>query len=258
MTELTLGFLLLSFFAGVLTILAPCVLPLLPLIVTGADESKSLRRPLAIILSLGASIIIFTLLFKASVALIGVPVRYLHWFSGGILAVFGLLILMPQTWDKLVAKLKLKAQSQQLLGTGLQRQGLSGHLIVGFSLGPIFFSCSPTYAAILAVTLPASPGLALVYLLVYVAGLMAVMLLLAWGGQLVASKLGFLANPRGWFKRAVGVLLVLTGVIIMTGFHKEIEAWLVRTGIYDPLVELELDLSPDVAPADPESRGSFN
>ena len=253
MAELTLGYLLISFFAGVLTILAPCVLPLLPLIISGAGESKSLRRPLAIILSLGASIIIFTLLLQASLTLIGVPVRYWHWLSGGTLLIFGLLTLMPQTWDKLVAKLKFKSGSQQLLGTGLQRQGLVGHMIVGFSLGPIFFSCSPTYAAILAVVLPASPSLGLVYLLVYVAGLIGVMLLLAWGGQFVAQKLGFLANPKGWFKRSVGVLLVVTGLIVMTGFHKDIEAWLIRSGVYDPVINLELELNPEGVPITPES-----
>ena len=253
MAELTIGYLLISFFAGVLTILAPCVLPLLPLIISGVDDRRSFRRPLAIILSLGASIIIFTLLLQASVALIGVPVRYWYWFSGGILLVFGLLTLMPDTWDKLVAKLKFKSQSQQLLGSGLQREGLAGYLIVGFSLGPIFFSCSPTYAAILAVVLPASATLGLVYLTVYVIGLMGVMLLVAWGGQVVAGKLGFLTNPRGWFKRLVGVLLVLTGLVIITGFHKDIEAWLVQSGVYNPVMDLEIKLNPEGIPIEVES-----
>lgn len=253
MAELTLGYLLISFFAGVLTILAPCVLPLLPLIISGVGEERSLKRPLAIILSLGASIVIFTLLLQASLALIGVPVRYWYWFSGGILLIFGLLTLMPETWDKLVAKLKFKSGSQQLLGTGLQRRGLAGYMIVGFSLGPIFFSCSPTYAAILAVVLPASASLGLVYLLVYVAGLIGVMLLLAWGGQFVAKKLGFLANPRGWFKRSVGVLLVITGLLIITGFYKDIEAWLIRSGLYDPVINLELELNPEGVPITVES-----
>ena len=250
MDELSLGFILLSFFAGMLTILSPCVLPLLPLIISGVDEERSLARPLAIILSLGASIIVFTLLLKASTDLIGIPDTVWQWFSGGVLLVFGLLTLMPTVWAQLVSKLRLEHQAQKLLGSGLTRRGWGGHLIVGFSLGPIFFSCSPTYAGIIAVALPASPVVGLIYLLIYVVGLMLVLLAIGLGGQWLAGRLGFLSNPQGRFKRLIGVLLVLTGLAIVTGFYKDIEAWVLSSGVYDPLIDLELDLAPDRTPVD--------
>ena len=62
--------------AGVLTTLAPCVLPLLPVIVGGSlDESskRARRRAYVITASLGASVVVFTLALKASTALIGIP-----------------------------------------------------------------------------------------------------------------------------------------------------------------------------------------
>lgn len=262
MTDLTLGYLVVSLLAGMLTVLQPCVLPLLPLIVGGIDDRRSLARPLAIILSLGASIIIFTLLLKASTALLGVPDAFWRWFSGGILLVFGLSIMLPAVWVWLIAKLRFKSQAQQLLGSGLTRGGWGGYSVVGFALGPIFFSCSPTYAAIVAVALPASPGVGLVYLLVYVLGLIGVLFLISLGGQVIAGKLGFLSNPKGWFMRSIGILMIVTGLAILpsvsiggfrlTGFYRDIEVWLIERGVYDPVINLEQNLGPG-EPARPES-----
>jgi len=56
-----------SFLAGIMTILAPCVLPLLPVILgASASESEDKYRPYIIILSLIFSIVIFSLLLKFS------------------------------------------------------------------------------------------------------------------------------------------------------------------------------------------------
>jgi cytochrome c biogenesis protein CcdA len=68
-----LGLLPISFIAGILTILAPCVLPLLPIIIGGSLEEKSIRRPIIITLSLAASIVVFTLILKVSTAFIDIP-----------------------------------------------------------------------------------------------------------------------------------------------------------------------------------------
>ena len=71
-----------SFAAGVLTVLAPCVLPLLPVIVGGtaartagesAGSDRTWLRPLVIAASLAVSVVAFTLLLKASSALLGIP-----------------------------------------------------------------------------------------------------------------------------------------------------------------------------------------
>ena len=65
--------LILSFFAGILTVFAPCILPLLPLIIGGSitGDEKQKYRPYIIIGSLVVSLIGFTLLLKASTLLIG-------------------------------------------------------------------------------------------------------------------------------------------------------------------------------------------
>ena len=85
--------------AGVLTVLAPCVLPLLPVIVGGSVAQQpattgggvavatrtQIRAPLVITASLGTSIVVFTLLLKATTALIGIPPSVWEWVSGLVL-----------------------------------------------------------------------------------------------------------------------------------------------------------------------------
>lgn len=64
----------LSLLAGALTVLAPCVLPLLPVVIAGtAEDSRNKFAPLVIIGSLGLSIILFTLALKVSTVFIAVP-----------------------------------------------------------------------------------------------------------------------------------------------------------------------------------------
>lgn len=62
-----------SFLAGVLTILAPCVLPVLPVILAGSLGEKGRWYPHIIIFSLALSVVIFTVLLKVSTLFIDIP-----------------------------------------------------------------------------------------------------------------------------------------------------------------------------------------
>ena len=243
MVEFSLAFLLTSAVAGLLTVLAPCILPLLPVVIGGSADSKRLARPLRIILALGLSIFVFSLLLKASTLLIDIPDSFWRWLSGGILLAFGLLSLLPNLWQRLSGSLKLDNSAHKLLAKGLKGRGAASDFLIGAALGPVFSSCSPTYAAIVATVLPASYLTGLIYLIAYIIGLAIPLLLIAFFGQKLASKLGVLSDPGGWFKRALAILFIVLGLLIITGVDKKIETYLVERGIYDGIVELELNLS---------------
>src|SRR3989344_3925726 len=120
-------FLLLSFLAGVLSVFAACVLPLLPVIVGGSLMTGGSRRRMYIIVgSLALSIIAFTLLLKASTALIGVPESFWSYLSGGIIFVLGVLILFPKLWVKVPGVNLLNRSSNKLLAVGYQEGGFWG------------------------------------------------------------------------------------------------------------------------------------
>jgi thiol-disulfide isomerase/thioredoxin len=94
---------------------------------------------------------------------------------------------------------------------------------VGAALGPVFSSCSPTYFLIIATVLPRSIQAGLIYLLVYTFGLCATLLLVAIAGQKLLSRFEAASDPNGWFKRGIGVLFLVVGVVIATGLQAKFE-----------------------------------
>jgi cytochrome c biogenesis protein CcdA len=226
-------FLAIAFIAGVLTVLAPCILPLLPVVIGSSASGRSKATPYIVVASLGASIILFTFLLKASTAFISIPQSFWTYLSGGILVFFGITLLSPKVWESLPGLSKLTVRSNKLLGSGHQKKSVWGDIIIGAALGPVFSTCSPTYFVILASVLPASFFLGTIYLLAYVAGLSLVLLLIAILGERFASSLTGLSDPNGKFKKGLGVLFLALGVMIMIGLDKKLEAKILDSGYFD-------------------------
>ena len=246
--------LIISFIAGVLTVLAPCILPLLPVIIGSSVGARSKATPYIVIGSLALSILLFTYLLKVSTAFIGIPLHIWSYISGGILAVFGLVLLFPQIWEAMPFVSKTNLEANKLMGAGHQKKSFWGDVLIGASLGPIFSSCSPTYFVILGAVLPASFLLGTTYLLAYIAGLVLVLILIALLGQRLTSKLEFAADSRSWFKRGLGALFIVVGITIMFGVDKKIQTWVLNTNYFNitkfeqkilDKVEIEENLTTD-------------
>ena len=133
----------------------------------------------------------------------------------------------------------LSLGSNKLLGKAARQHGWLGAVCVGVALGPVFSSCSPTYALIVASVLPASFGQGMLYLIAYAVGLSAVLLAIALLGQQLVRKLGWASNPHGWFKRTLAVIFILVGLAVIFGFDKQIQAYVVQQGLYDPISNFE-------------------
>lgn len=238
--------LLVSFIAGVLTVLAPCILPLLPVIIGSSVGARSKATPFIVIGSLALSILLFTYLLKASTAFIAIPQYVWGYISGGILVAFGLMFLFPQIWESFKFTQKTSASANKLVGAGYQKKSVWGDVMIGAALGPVFSSCSPTYFVILATVLPASFLLGTVYLLAYIAGLVLVLALIAILGQRLTSKLQFAADSRSWLKRGIGALFLIVGLFIVTGFDKKVETWVLERGYIDGVLNVEQRLLEQV------------
>jgi cytochrome c biogenesis protein CcdA/thiol-disulfide isomerase/thioredoxin len=221
-----------SFIAGVLTVLAPCILPLLPIIIGGSVSSGSKRRAYTVIGSLIISVILFTLLIKVSSVFLDVPPEIWKYVSAGLLFLIGGAMLFPGVWDRIPYLNTLSVSSNKALGIGLQKKNLIGDIIMGASLGPVFSTCSPTYFVILATVLPANFGLGLLYLILYSLGLGVSLLAISIFGQKLADKLAITSDSRGWFKRGIGAVFILISIFIATGFDKTIET-IVARNVFD-------------------------
>lgn len=216
--------LLISLIAGMLTVLAPCILPLLPVVVGGSvGNGRNRFAPLIIVGSLGLSIIVFTLILKVSTEFIAIPQSVWSGISGVILIAFGFITLFPSLWERIALAVGFGAGANRLLAKGYQKKGVMGDIIMGFALGPIFSTCSPTYVVILATVLPQSFALGMLYLLTYVLGLSVMLLLIGFIGQRVVTKMDLASDPHGWFKRGLGAVFLVIGILIFFGIDKKIE-----------------------------------
>jgi cytochrome c biogenesis protein CcdA/thiol-disulfide isomerase/thioredoxin len=220
--------LIISFIAGVLTILAPCVLPVLPVIVGGSigGKTKEKARPYIIVASLAGSIIFFTLLLKVSTILINLSPNFLTDFSGGLLILLGLAALVPESWEAMIVRLNWQAASQRFLGKGEKNKGkYVGPILIGLALGPVFASCSPTYAFILASILPSSFLAGIIYLVTYTLGLVLALLLVSVAGREFISRFSWAVDTHSLFRRALGVVFILIGVAVISGYQVKAETW---------------------------------
>lgn len=220
-----------AFIAGMLTVLAPCVLPLLPVVIggslTASDKRKSDHlRPVIITVSLALSLVIFTLLLKATAILIHVPSQFYMDISGSILVLLGLALLFPSVYGRFIVYLNLEPKSQVLLGKyALRQDRYVGPILTGAALGPVFSSCSPVYAYILATVLPVDFALATAYMLSYILGLSGMLLLIGMLGRRFTRKLRFAINPKGVFQRTIAVLFILVGILIFTGGNVRLQTY---------------------------------
>jgi cytochrome c-type biogenesis protein len=238
-------FTIIAFVAGILTVLAPYILPLIPVIVGGSTlhqdqrQKVSLKHPLIIVASLTVSIVVFSLLLKLTTALLGVPTAVWSIIAGGIVVLFGVNLLFPVLWEKVMLRTGFVLTANRLMGKSQHEAGIKKDILLGASLGPVFNSCSPTYALIIAAILPASFVEGFIYLVAYSVGLGAMLLLISVFGRVLVNKLKWMSKPGGVFQKVIGVIFILVGLFVMLGLDKQVQTYVLENGWYDPIMRLE-------------------
>lgn len=224
---------ILGFFAGTLSILSPCVLPLLP-IVFGAAAGKHKYGAVALAVGLTVSFVAVGL-FVATIGFsIGLQGQTIRMVSGLLLAAIGAVLLIPALGARFaVAAGPVSAFMEQRFSipANAGAGGFQGQFLLGALLGAIWSPCvGPTLGA---ASLLASRGENL--------GQVAlVMTAFGFGAGVPLAIIGSashktLARWRGRFlqagmagKMALGGLLVIVGLAVATGVDKSLEAWLVQ------------------------------
>ena len=243
-------FFFISILAGVLTVLAPCILPLLPIVI-GASEAgnhKISKRATTVITSLSFSVILFTLLLKASTLFIDIPQSFWAGFSGTLLFLVGIVMIFPEIWNKISFINKLNLSSNKIVGEGYKKKNYKGDILIGFALGPVFTTCSPTYLFIIATILPASFIIGLFYLIGFTLGLAISLLLIAYFGQKLVNKLSQNSEKTDKIKKVFGVVITIIGILIFTGYDKKIETYILDSG-YGATINFEEGLIDKFTPS---------
>lgn len=217
-----------SFVAGMLTILAPCVLPVLPVVLSTSIWESKKWYPYIVISSLAFSIVVFTLLLKVSTIFLSVPSSFWKYISWGILLLLWLVYLFPHVWAWIWEKCWFSHSTQVLENTQNIWNPLVRAFFTGAALGPVFSTCSPTYAYLLATVFPVSLLAGTGYILVYALWLSVMLLLITLGWRAIIKRLWFFSREQWIFRKGIGIILVLIGTIIMLWVDKKIEAWVLE------------------------------
>ena len=227
---MTSGGLVLSFIAGVLSILSPCVLPLLP-IVLGAAASEQKWGPAALAAGLSISFVAIGL-FVATIGFsIGLDADVFRSVAAAFMIAIGIVLMVPRLQTGLAVAGGPIANWADKRRSDLDSGGLGGQFAVGVLLGAVWSPCvGPTLGA---ASLLAAQGLDLgqVALTMFVFGLGAAVPLLALG--LVSREAMMLWRHRlaavgHGLKAGFGAVLVAIGVFVITGLDKTVETALVE------------------------------
>jgi cytochrome c biogenesis protein CcdA len=219
-----------AFLAGVVSILSPCVLPILPIVLGGA-ASEHRRGPLVLAAGLALSFTVIGL-FVATIGFsLGLDLGVFRMVAGFILLALGLAMLVPAAGARLATAAGPLSDWTQARFGGFDRGGLSGQFGVGLLLGAVWSPCvGPTLGA---ASLMAARGedLGQVGLTMLAFGIGAGLPLAALGAlsreKLLGLRERMMAAGQG-AKTALGLVVVAVALLVLTGWDKLIEARMVE------------------------------
>jgi len=219
-----------AFLAGIVSILSPCVLPILPIVLGGA-ASEHRRGPLVLAAGLALSFTVIGL-FVATIGFsLGLDLGVFRMFAGIVLLALGLAMLVPAAGARLATAAGPLSDWTQCRFGGFDRGGLSGQFGVGLLLGAVWSPCvGPTLGA---ASLMAARGenLGQVGLTMLAFGIGAGLPLAALGALSRERLLGLrdrMMSAGQGAKTALGLVVVAVALLVLTGYDKIIEAALVE------------------------------
>lgn len=216
----------LSLVAGVLSTLSPCVLPLIPILASSALASHPLG-PWGLGAGLAISFTLVGVLLASAGASLGVDQEVLRNIGAAILILLGVTLMFSVVHQRFIVLTSGLGNAGQALAGRISGNSLAGQFALGLLLGIIWTPCvGPTLGA--AITL-ASQGESLGYvtIVMLVFGMGAAIPLVAIGllSRSVLGKVrGRLAMAGDIGKKVLGGLLLLLGLMILTGLDKQLES----------------------------------
>ena len=216
--------LLFALVAGAGTAITPCVLPVLPALLS-ASAAGGRRRPIGIVIGLAVTFTIAIVALAQLVKGVGLAAGAARTLAIIVLLVFGAVLLIPELAERIQAPLSRLAR----FGPKTRGDGFLSGLAVGGALG---FVCAPCAGPILAAvtSVSASSGAStrvVATALAYAVGLSAVMLLYGLGGRAVLDRIKRHTHGHT-VERTLGAVLLITGVVMLTNLDVRFEEALAK------------------------------
>lgn len=215
--------LLLSYLGGVLTILSPCILPVIPIVFSLADRSFG-REILPMLVGLAAVFAIVASVATASAAWVVQANEIGRFVAIALLIVVSLSLLAPRFAE-------LLTRSLVRIGSGLDRRGntsggVAGNVAVGAAIGLLWAPCAGPILGLLVAG--AALGTARVHsallFTVFAAGAATSLALVTLGSGRVLKQLRRYARADRWVRRGLGAVALAGTLVIATGWDSALYA----------------------------------
>lgn len=221
---LLIGF---AFLAGMVTILSPCILPILPIVLSGSVTGGK-RRPIGVVFGFIASFTFFTLFLSSIVKASGISATNIRLLSVIIVAGFGLSLLIPRLQvllEQLASKLTSFTPRQSS-----QNSGFSGGILVGTTLGLVWTPCvGPILASVLTIAATATVGgEAILITVAYSLGTAIPLMAIVYGGRELLQKNQWLLINSGKIQKTFGVLMILTAIAIFYNVDRKFQSFILE------------------------------
>ena len=218
---------ILAVLAGMLTVAAPCVLPMLPVVLGASVGQRDRTRPVFIALGFALAFSIVALLFGGLSRVVGLSQESLRDFAASMLLLFGVLMIWRTPFDWLAVRMNGALNRVNAVGDQAGAGKLGG-LVLGLTLGALWTPCAgPVLGSILTlVATTPDIGNAGLLLACYSLGAALPMMAIAYGGQYVTTRVRQFANRARGTQQAFGILVILTAIAMYFQYDAVVTVWL--------------------------------
>ena len=218
---------LFAFLAGVLTIAAPCTLPLLPVLLGTSLGQKSKSRPIFIVLGFVIVFTIAAIILSLLAKYAGFNANIIRNIGIFILAIFGVLLIWSKPFEMVAVRLT-PLISRVSVKVGLGNTGNFSALILGMTLGLVWTPCAgPVLASILTLIALQKDLLAsAILLLFYSIGVGVPMIIIAYGGQYISEKVQVISKYSVLLQQVFGVIIILLAIAMFFNFDTKLYSFI--------------------------------
>ncbi len=219
-----------AYVAGLLTLINPCVLPLLPIIIASSFQSTR-AGPLALAAGLIVSFTIVGVGITAFGHLIGLDAQSLNRIASIMLIAFGLLLLLPQGKRLLTAVATPLASGANSRMERIKGTGLGGQFLIGILLGAVWSPCiGPTLGGAISMAASGENLLsASMTMLAFGFGVATILMVLAYGSRgVLTARRDRLMRIMPWAQPIMGVTMLVVGLILFFHLNLYIDQWLLN------------------------------
>lgn len=218
-----------AFLAGIVTILSPCILPVLPIILSTAvsgGEKRDVSKPWGVVTGFVASFTFFTLFLSIIVSRSGFDANFLRNLAVVVIGVFGLSMLFPQF--TLLLERMFASLGRFIPTGGKQRSGFVGGLVVGLSIGLLWTPCvGPILASVITLAITGTVTLQAFFItLAYALGTAIPMFAIIYGGQGFLKKMPWLMRNTQNIQMGFGVVMIVMATLIYFNLDRQFQSYI--------------------------------